>query len=151
MHGQFPIPVSTVLEKNTLGYLASALVLCTFSVRSMRMLRCLGIASNVLFISYAWIAGLPPIAILHGLLLPINISRLVQMETESGGTRRRVRAAASSRSPHPRRIGALFGWLVGCMQRSRERAELRQLDYRGRHDLGFTRVLDESGKRCWYE
>ncbi len=73
-------------EKNVCGYLASSLVLCTFSVTSMRLLRCLGIASNVSFICYATIAGMRPILILHSLLLPMNIYRLVQV-TQVGRAR----------------------------------------------------------------
>jgi hypothetical protein len=65
--------------KDAFGYLAGVLVLCTFSVTSMRMLRCLATASNVLFILYASITGLIPILILHSLLLPMNIYRLIQI------------------------------------------------------------------------
>jgi hypothetical protein len=57
-------------QKDGFGYVASALVLCTFSVTSMRTLRCLAIASNVSFMLYATISGTTPILILHGLLLP---------------------------------------------------------------------------------
>lgn len=63
-----------------LGYTASALVLATFSVRSMRALRCIGILSNIAFISYAVAAGLAPILILHLVLLPTNVFRLLQLE-----------------------------------------------------------------------
>ncbi|HEY1932906.1 MAG TPA: hypothetical protein VGG99_12905 [Acetobacteraceae bacterium] len=73
-------------EKNASGYLASSLVLGTFSVRSMRRLRMLGIGSNLAFIGYAVMAGAPPILVLHSLLLPINIYRLVQMSRPSPAT-----------------------------------------------------------------
>ena len=66
-------------QKNAFGYLASTLVLCSFSATSMRALRCLAIASNLSFIIYATISGLMPILILHGLLLPMNIYRLAQI------------------------------------------------------------------------
>lgn len=68
--------------KDICGYFASTMVLCTFSVRSMRLLRWLGIASNLAFIAYAVIAGAPPILVLHSLLLPMNIYRLTQIERE---------------------------------------------------------------------
>jgi CRP/FNR family cyclic AMP-dependent transcriptional regulator len=72
--------------KDAFGYVASALVLCTFSVRSMRVLRCLGIASNVSFILYATVTGMVPILVLHSLLLPMNVYRLVQIvRAPSGG------------------------------------------------------------------
>ena len=59
-----------------LGYAAAGLVLAAFSVRSITALRALAITSNLLFIAYAWSATLPPVLILHALLLPLNVLRL---------------------------------------------------------------------------
>ncbi len=79
------------LDKDLCGYVAAALVLATFSMTSMRNLRLTAVASNVAFILYASIAHLPPVLLLHGLLLPLNIIRLAQIElarfasTPSGG------------------------------------------------------------------
>ena len=61
-----------------LGYLASALVLATFCMRGMVALRLLAIASNLAFIGYAALAGIHPVLMLHALLLPINVVRLLQ-------------------------------------------------------------------------
>lgn len=61
-----------------LGYLAAGLVLTTFSVRSIVALRTVAIASNLAFIGYALVAGLAPVLVLHGLLLPLNAWRLWQ-------------------------------------------------------------------------
>ena len=58
--------------------MASALVLATFAMQSMRPLRIMAIASNVAFISYAAAANLRPILILHSILLPLNLYRLAQ-------------------------------------------------------------------------
>jgi CRP/FNR family transcriptional regulator, cyclic AMP receptor protein len=58
------------------GYLASALVLATFSMRDMVALRCLAIASNLAFIAYGVLADLGPVLVLHLLLLPVNVVRL---------------------------------------------------------------------------
>jgi CRP/FNR family transcriptional regulator, cyclic AMP receptor protein len=66
-------------QTNAFGYLASALVLCSFSATTMRTLRGLAIGSNISFIIYATISGLMPILVLHALLLPMNIYRLVQI------------------------------------------------------------------------
>ena len=44
-----------------MGYAAAALVLATFSVRDIVTLRCLAIASNLMFIAYAASAALPPV------------------------------------------------------------------------------------------
>jgi hypothetical protein len=63
-----------------IGYVASALVLATFSMRSMRPLRVTAIASNFAFIAYAIIGNMPPILILHTILLPMNVLRLSQMD-----------------------------------------------------------------------
>lgn len=80
------------------GYLASSLVLATFCMKSMRLLRLMAIASNVGFITYAVTAGLAPILLLHVALLPINIVRLTQIERER--LRRRPSLAAQTEVPH---------------------------------------------------
>jgi hypothetical protein len=77
------------LNRDTCGYLASTLVLTTFSMKSMRGLRISAIASNIAFITYALMAGLLPILILHSILLPLNIVRLVQIELALVVDRRR--------------------------------------------------------------
>jgi hypothetical protein len=74
------IALSSLWLRDLLGYLAGSLVLATFSVNSMRLLRCIGIASNLAFMSYAIMASAAPILIQHGLLLPVNIYRLVEIE-----------------------------------------------------------------------
>ena len=61
------------------GYLASLLVFIAFYMRCMLPLRIVAIASNVAFISYAWIDGLTPILLLHGALLPLNVLRLLEL------------------------------------------------------------------------
>jgi hypothetical protein len=65
---------------DVIGYIASALVLATFSMQSMRSLRVTAIASNMAFIAYAAYGHLPPILILHSILLPLNIVRLMQID-----------------------------------------------------------------------
>jgi CRP/FNR family cyclic AMP-dependent transcriptional regulator len=80
MHHWLRLSFDTDCMQDVLGYLASALVLRTFTVRSMRLLRWFGIASNLSFIAYAVIAGIPPILALHSLLLPMNIYRLIEIE-----------------------------------------------------------------------
>ena len=68
-----------------LGYLASVLVLATFSVRGMVPLRVLAIASNLAFIGYAALAGIAPVLLLHALLMPMNVYRLSQEFRERPG------------------------------------------------------------------
>jgi CRP/FNR family cyclic AMP-dependent transcriptional regulator len=64
---------------DALGYLASLLVLATFCMRRMVALRLLAIASNLAFIVYAMLAGIHPVLLLHALLLPMNVWRLVEI------------------------------------------------------------------------
>jgi CRP/FNR family transcriptional regulator, cyclic AMP receptor protein len=63
---------------DALGYLASALVLATFCMRNMTALRCMAIASNLAFIAYGALAGVIPVLLLHVVLLPVNVLRLVE-------------------------------------------------------------------------
>ena len=61
------------------GFGAAGLVLATFCMRSMTMLRWVAIASNLAFIAYGYLDGLPPVLLLHILLLPVNVYRLTQL------------------------------------------------------------------------
>jgi len=62
------------------GYVASALLLATFSVRTMIPLRILGIASSVAFWTYGALNGLLPLVVLHTILLPVNVYRFFEMQ-----------------------------------------------------------------------
>lgn len=61
------------------GYIASALVLTTFITKDMRLLRTFAILSNIAFIAYGALAGLTPVLLLHFLLLPLNVVRLLEL------------------------------------------------------------------------
>src|SRR5215475_5637457 len=61
------------------GFAAAGLVLATFCMRSMITLRWVAIASNVAFIAYGYLGGLTPVLLLHLLLLPVNVCRLLQL------------------------------------------------------------------------
>ena len=61
-----------------LGYSAAGLVLITFLAQQITTLRAVAIASNLMFIAYALVAWLPPVLVLHLMLLPINAWRLWQ-------------------------------------------------------------------------
>jgi hypothetical protein len=65
------------------GYLASGLVLATFAMKSMRPLRLVAICSNAAFIYYASEAHIIPVMILHCILLPLNVFRLAQLQTNN--------------------------------------------------------------------
>lgn len=70
------------------GYSASALVLLTFTTRNMRVLRAIAILSNIAFIIYGALDWLPPVLILHALLLPLNIVRLKELLKGTNGSHR---------------------------------------------------------------
>jgi CRP/FNR family transcriptional regulator, cyclic AMP receptor protein len=62
-----------------LGYAASLSVLATFCMSTMVPLRIVAISSNVLFASFGAFAHIYPVLVLHLVLLPVNIMRLVQL------------------------------------------------------------------------
>jgi hypothetical protein len=64
---------------NISGYVASALVLLTFIAKDMRLLRTAAIFSNLAFITYGTLQWLPPVLVLHLLLLPLNMVRLSEV------------------------------------------------------------------------
>ena len=72
-----------------LGYAASASVLATFCMSTMVPLRIIAIGSNVLFIAFGAFAHIYPVLVLHVILLPVNIARLLQL----------LRPSEASKSP----------------------------------------------------
>jgi hypothetical protein len=64
---------------NLLGYAASASVLVTFCMSSIVPLRAVAICSNVLFAAFGALAHIYPVLVLHAILLPVNILRLMQV------------------------------------------------------------------------
>jgi hypothetical protein len=67
------------LSVELLGWAAACFTLLAFSMRTMLPLRMAAIASNVFFIGYGALGGLTPVLVLHVLLLPFNILRLVEL------------------------------------------------------------------------
>ena len=61
------------------GYVASVLVLLTFNAKDMRLLRTAAIFSNLAFITYGTLQWLPPVLVLHVVLLPLNMVRLSEV------------------------------------------------------------------------
>jgi CRP/FNR family transcriptional regulator, cyclic AMP receptor protein len=62
-----------------LGYAASASVLVTFCMSTMVPLRVVALCSNALFAAFGAIAHIYPVLVLHLILLPVNVVRLVQI------------------------------------------------------------------------
>lgn len=61
-----------------LGYAASAAVLVTFCMSTMIPLRVVALGSNILFCAYGYVDNLYPVLILHAILFPVNMLRLIQ-------------------------------------------------------------------------
>jgi hypothetical protein len=63
-----------------LGYAGAALTFGTYSMRRMIPLRVTGLCANCTFIVYAALAPVYPQLVLHSVLLPINLWRLIEMQ-----------------------------------------------------------------------
>jgi hypothetical protein len=70
---------------DAIGFVAAALVLATFCMRSMRTLRWVALASNLAFIAYGYLGNLAPVLLLHALLLPVNTWRLMELRRRPAG------------------------------------------------------------------
>src|SRR6516165_4967706 len=66
-----------VTDRSAIGFIASGLVLATFGMKDMVNLRIVAICSNIAFIMYGFVLVLPPVLILHVMLLPLNGWRLM--------------------------------------------------------------------------
>jgi hypothetical protein len=78
----------------SVGFLAAGATAVTFYCKRMAYLRAFAIGANLLFITYGAAMGLMPILLLHCLLLPLNIMRLVEVLTRN----RRERAESTAPS-----------------------------------------------------
>jgi CRP/FNR family transcriptional regulator, cyclic AMP receptor protein len=83
-----------------LGYFGGVLIFSTFYLKTMIRLRIVAIASNIVYIAYGAIGGLVPILVLHALLLPLNVWRLIEVKQLV----RKVRASAQNGTAAPELI-----------------------------------------------
>jgi uncharacterized protein YjiS (DUF1127 family) len=137
---------------NLLGYAASASVLATFCMSSMVPLRAVAICSNVMFAAFGALAHIYPVLVLHAILLPVNIVRLMQVVVSD----QEAAAAVTSIMLAPllgviRRPEAKQLKIAEWRRCARERRELRELDERDRHDLGISQcdAQREAQKPFW--
>ena len=79
-----------------MGYTAAVLVFAAFYMKGMIGLRIIGLCSNLAFLVYALGHNLPPIVLLHAMLIPVNGWRLCQQLR--GGPEA---AASTSERPPP--------------------------------------------------
>ena len=153
------------------GYLASGLVLATFTARSMRTLRILAILSNVTFICYGIIDSIIPVLCLHTILLPLNITRLVQLLASGKRSRpglwqicfhgwsadwpiqedrRRVTSKTESQEEHARRpVVRLLRLFARWRERERHRRELATMAARDFGDIAVPPGLLREEQARW--
>ena len=62
-----------------LGWSAAALTLLAFAARDMAVLRLTALAANLSFMAYGATAQLWPVLVLHLVLVPLNLLRLLQL------------------------------------------------------------------------
>lgn len=115
------------------GFVAAGLVFLTFCMKTMIALRLVAIASNLAFIYYAYSAGLTPILILHLLLLPLNLFRLIQLELLVRRARKSVADPDADRNQ--------FEWLIP-IGRQRRLADGEQLFAKGDDGRSMFIVVD---------
>ena len=61
-----------------IGYSAGLMTIATFAQKRMLTMRMCAISANLLFIGYGALAGVHPVALLHVILLPLNVMRLFE-------------------------------------------------------------------------
>jgi hypothetical protein len=83
-HSATVVHSAILTDSSAIGFVASALVLAAFGMKDMVNLRIVAICSNIAFIAYALVLDLPPILVLHVILLPLNGWRLAQALKSSG-------------------------------------------------------------------
>ncbi len=68
---------------DALGWIAAGLTVATFSCVQPVALRLCALAANFAFIAYGASASLWPVLALHAMLLPINLTRLLQARSHA--------------------------------------------------------------------
>lgn len=141
---------------NLLGYAASASVLATFCMNTMVPLRAVAICSNVLFAVFGALAHIYPVLILHVILLPVNIVRLVQVvvivqEPATTAVASIMLAPLQTVIRPTEAKSKVLLPVAEWRRRARERRELINLSERERHDVLITRcdAQAEAFKPFW--
>ena len=97
-----------------IGYVASALVVTAFGMKSIVPLRLVAMCSNLVFIIYGLGLGLTPIWSLHAALLPMNAWRLVEALRGAQALEAHVlRQGVNDESMLWGSMGSETGWRLG--------------------------------------
>ena len=80
-----------------LGFAASGATLCAFAQRRIKPMRMSAVVANLFFIAYGAAGSYYPVLVLHLILLPLNVVRLIEQTTSLrlGGSQSRSQARAS--------------------------------------------------------
>lgn len=70
--------MDAMLSIDAIGYSAGFATLITFAQRRIVPMRLFAVGANVLFISYGILGSFYPVALLHLILLPLNVFRLAE-------------------------------------------------------------------------
>jgi hypothetical protein len=84
VHSAISAILTGLTDRSAIGFIASGLVLATFGMKDMVNLRIVAICSNIAFIMYGFVLDLPPVLILHVMLLPLNGWRLMGLLKQRG-------------------------------------------------------------------
>ena len=79
--------LSSMAWLEVIGYFGALFTFLAYSMRNMRMLRIMGLCANLNFLGYGLLTGVWPMALLHGVLLPLNAARLFEIERTAYGLR----------------------------------------------------------------
>jgi hypothetical protein len=85
-HSVISAILTGLTDRSAIGFIASGLVLAAFGMKDMINLRIVAICSNIAFIVYGYVLDLPPILILHVMLLPLNGWRLMGVLKQRSAT-----------------------------------------------------------------
>ena len=83
-HSAISAILTGLTDPSAIGFIASGLVLATFGMKDMVNVRIVAICSNIAFIMYGFVLDLPPVLILHLMLLPLNGWRLMGLLKQRG-------------------------------------------------------------------
>ncbi len=95
-----------------LGFTACAATLLTFAQRRMWPMRVFAIAANIFFIGYGALGLLYPVLLLHLVLLPLNMARLIQLVQQD----REPRTTGPKQSGLPLHHASPFQWRTMARQ-----------------------------------
>ena len=70
---------------DAVGFGAALMTLATFAQKRMVPMRSTALAANVLFISYGALGAFYPVPVLHLILLPLNVMRILEQKSREPG------------------------------------------------------------------